>query len=94
MGHKWDLFFLHLSFFGWMFLAGIPSALTAVLIKNSLMGVANPLSLLLVIPLLLASVAAGVALSTYMSAADAAFYRDITTPVYMADNRTFGEYNN
>ena len=93
MGHKWDLFFLHLSFFGWMLLTGLPSAIAAVVITNNVMGVANPLSLLVVIPLMILSFAGGVALNAYMTATDAAFYRSITAPAYMEYNQPFGEYN-
>ncbi|MBR5521268.1 MAG: DUF975 family protein [Oscillospiraceae bacterium] len=81
-GKKMDLFVLKLSFLGWGLLAGIPSAIVTSIITNNIMGGGNIFTLILIVPLMMAGFVAGVALSAYMSAAEAAFYRMNITPKY------------
>ena len=81
-GKKMDLFVLKLSFFGWALLAGLPGTLAAAIITNNIMGGGNIFTLVLILPLMMAGFAAGVALSAYMSAAEAAFYRLNIAPKY------------
>ena len=80
-GKKMDLFILKLSFFGWYLLAGLPGTIAAAIITNNIMGGGNIFTLMLILPLLISSFAAGVALNAYVSAAEAAFYRNLA-PLY------------
>jgi len=91
-GHKMDLFSLRLSFIGWSLLCSLPGALIASIITANIMRAPNPFLLLGILPLIVVAVAATTALNTYMAAADAAFYRDLSTLI-PADNVTFTDNN-
>ena len=75
-GHKWDLFCLHLSFFGWGLLAALPVLL--VIIPAAYAAQTSPdryfIAMVAAIPL-----SAGfLFVQPYMEAANAAFYRNLT----------------
>lgn len=79
-GNRWRLFCLNLSFIGWEMVCAIPMMIGLLL---SAMGT---ISLLWYIPFVLVSALASCLLHPYEEAAQAAFYRDLTTETYSTED--------
>lgn len=92
-GHKMDYFCLNISFIGWALLCSLPQALVAPIVTYGIMESPNPLLLVLIIPMLIASFAGYIVLSAYMSAAEAAFYRSISEQFFTGDVNRSADIN-
>ena len=79
-GNRWRLFCLHFSFIGWELLCAVPSVIGLILAAT------GTIAIWLYIPFVLVSGVASCLLHPYMEAAQAAFYRDITTEVYHTED--------
>lgn len=79
-GNRWRLFCLHFSFIGWELLCAVPSVIGLILAAT------GTIAIWLYIPFVLVSGVAFCLLHPYMEAAQAAFYRDITTEVYHTED--------
>lgn len=78
-GNRWRLFCLHFSFIGWDLLCSLPSFI------GFLLTVSGTVAIWLYIPFVLGSGVLSCFLQPYKEAAQAAFYRDITTEVYSTE---------